>query len=65
MDELKPCPFCGGSAVVMRDYIEDDGRTVWESYHVMHWCDVFPSQLMTRDYPTELLAADAWNRRTE
>lgn len=65
MAEPKPCPFCGRRAVVMRDYIEDSGYTVWETFHVLHWCDVFISQLRTRDYPTEQEAIDAWNRRAD
>ncbi len=65
-ETLKPCPFCGRYAVVItRDYIEDSGSTVWEAFHVTHWCDVFPSQLRTRDYPTKREAIAAWNRRAE
>lgn len=52
--ELKPCPFCGHKAVLMKDrvgyYIQCDNGL----------CKVLPT---TWYYDTELEAIGAWNRR--
>lgn len=62
VSELKPCPFCGGRAVVEHSYRW--GR----SYRVRcrnkrGQCPVCPKT--PYDYMTEELAVDAWNRRAE
>lgn len=62
MSELKPCPFCGGRAVVERSYRW--GR----SYRVRckdkgGRCPVRPKT--PYDFMTEGLAVEVWNRRAE
>jgi len=59
MDELKPCPFCGGSAVyIAKNYLgqhyvrcPDCGAVVWGSD--------------TDETITEKEAVKAWNRRAD
>ena len=60
MDELKPCPFCGSSAVLREEYDYGyEGHNC--SYHVeCSFCLVeFPR------FSDINVAIEAWNRRTE
>ena len=63
MSELKPCPFCGGEALVQPTYDIDtnecDGFFAWCSNYD---CECKPQ---TRDYLTEAEAIAAWNARAE
>lgn len=52
MDELKPCPFCGGKAVVA-----EFGR--YSVYCIRQCCE------QPISYPDEETAIEAWNRRAE
>lgn len=62
-EELKPCPFCGGKATVLRDYIESDDETIYEDFSVAHWCDLMTHRVRTKKFKTESDAISAWNRR--
>ena len=33
MNDLKPCPFCGGEAHLASDYSSEKGQTFWQVYH--------------------------------
>lgn len=63
MQELKPCPFCGGTASMNRReyYFEDSGE------HAMtaHYAECGKCFARTVEYKSEDGAADAWNRRAE
>lgn len=63
MAELKPCPFCGGSALTSKE-IYPTGEKAW---HVIHWADgnCFIENTINGDYDTEAEAVEAWNRRAE
>lgn len=55
MDNLKPCPFCGWSAIMVKSYNSDKTPT----YHVectLGCCKMVPSK-------TEESAEEKWNRR--
>jgi len=70
MNELKPCPFCGGTETI----IQENG-TVWLgtkssdpiSVSVKHWCEKIegqpsrPIEIIGRDLRS---AIDRWNHRT-
>ena len=57
MDELKPCPFCGGEVKLASDpYTED--VTLW--YVICRECEI-----MTLKRPSQEKARRAWNRRAE
>lgn len=66
MPELKPCPFCGGKARLIRKpifsidggFMANDG-----SYHIVV-CDT-PSCASVGYYGREQEAIDAWNTRAE
>ena len=63
MNELKPCPFCGGKA----DMITNDGRTKAEKlrYHPCchnQQCIMFVGGIW---FNTEKEAIEAWNRRSD
>ena len=62
MNELKSCPFCGGSAFTSKQTYPN-GETYW---HIYHWNDekCFIDDCITGDYDTEAEAVEAWNRRT-
>ena len=62
-DELKPCPFCGGKALVIRDYCTSYNICVFEDFYVGHWCKLFPTRMVTKKFATEAEAIAAWNRR--
>ena len=60
LDALKPCPFCGGEARLMRNakrkiYGKDEYRT-----GVVACCNVCEARMF---YGSEKLAIEAWNRR--
>ena len=54
-DELKPCPFCGGEAEIMRT---DNGGHIVCLYHN---CNAVSPTF----YKSESKAIDAWNTRAE
>lgn len=55
MSELKPCPFCGGDAVV---------RPLTISRSFLVCCNDCPAG-MVLPYDSEAEAIEAWNTRTE
>ena len=59
MDELKPCPFCGGEAVIRvcleKMYICPDHKI---------WCLIKPDTWLQSSYPIKK-QIKAWNRRTD
>ena len=60
MTDLKPCPFCGGEASLLRNakrkiYGKDEYIT-----GVVACCNVCEARMF---YGSERLAVDAWNRR--
>ena len=64
MEKLKPCPFCGGEAVIMERYRK--GTT----NRKMYWVECkacWAAQYHGNDggYRTKAKATEAWNRRME
>ena len=53
MDELKPCPFCGGPA----------SYKVW-SDHEYHCVECFDCSIEMNYFDSKQEAVDFWNRRT-
>lgn len=53
--QLKPCPFCGGEAI-----IDMDGDWYWNWKVFCHGCGCDIGY-----YATEAEATEAWNRRTQ
>lgn len=68
MEELKPCPFCGGEAS-MESGIYDLGDVTYAFAHVECLsCVACGSGFTEADSPVEMvghLASEAWNRRAE
>ena len=61
MAELKPCPFCGGAAIL----VESQYRHGQESFYVKCLnknCAVIP---ITYEHGEMESAIEAWNRRAE
>ena len=59
--KLKPCPFCGGKAVVVSNYNPE--RMLYAiQCHNHDGCDVLPITYESEDIRT---AIEAWNRRVE
>lgn len=52
-EELKPCPFCGSSDVVLQNLTDED-----DNYVSCNSCEVQQIATHTRD-----MAIKAWNRR--
>lgn len=67
MKELKPCPFCGGAAVIIRQtYIEaghDD--TILEYYKYRPTCLRCFAHIPEDRYKTAKDAINAWNGRVQ
>ena len=58
MDELKPCPFCGGEAVIESSLITKDGCFIG--------CNKYGCRGTVRNgvlYPNRETATIAWNTR--
>ena len=60
MEELKPCPFCGGEADI---HITDDGYYVVGCSTLGCYCNAYESDIP--EFPIEEYAIQAWNRRAE
>ena len=61
-ETLRHCPFCGGEAIIDKsDYRFPDGTHALDGYSAR----CIGCGARTCEYKTELLAADAWNRRAE
>ena len=62
MDELKPCPFCGSKAKLVKFQDRKTGDT-WHGVRCSNYscigCYIDPQ------YETEMLAIGKWNRRAE
>lgn len=69
MNELKPCPFCGGEAKIHKS-TECWGHGEYVGYAVVKCCKCFATgmKIYDREMPNnetmERLAREAWNRRT-
>ena len=62
MAELLPCPFCGGTDILMRDVSGMFGKSSnARTYHYMQCRDCFSQ---TGYHETKTKAIDAWNTRT-
>lgn len=57
--ELKPCPFCGGNAKIIKNECEETGFT---GYFVFHSCGLM-EKIRTKFEDTPERAAYDWNRR--
>ena len=58
MSELKPCPFCGGEAIVIKT---DLGDGCAEFYHAV--CLDCSVEMKQYECMTRKEAIEAWNRR--
>lgn len=78
--DLKPCPFCGGKAVLYGQEVRDYANGEWaklsrKEYWVKTNCDINCIYAMTSGrafrisdgihYITPEAAAEAWNRRAD
>ena len=62
MDELKPCPFCGGTDILMRDVRGMFGKSSnVRTYHYMQCRNCFSQ---TGYYKTKSKTIKTWNTRT-
>lgn len=61
MDELKPCPFCGGEAQLMEAKIGSN----WWTVICKHYEDCPVNPVGRNAYAAEIDAIDAWNTRAE
>lgn len=59
MDELKPCPFCGGKA-----YIDTFGGFHVDAFHAKN-CIVKPNTFLTMHSASIKKQIAAWNRRAD
>ena len=71
MTELKPCPFCGGTNVIVE---EDDrllnGHKFWYIVHGMYQekcplVNMFNAWYSSAKFTTREKAIEAWNRRVD
>lgn len=59
--ELKPCPFCGGKATMIKNECEETGFTGW---FVFHSCGLL-QDIRAKIEDTPERAAYVWNRRID
>lgn len=55
--ELKPCPFCGGKAMIQQHRVNGDDRFTYS------WVFCVDCLGQTRQYLSSRVAVEAWNRR--
>ncbi|WP_420029779.1 Lar family restriction alleviation protein [Moellerella wisconsensis] len=60
MNELKKCPFCGGSNIGFYNFYSDQNERKRVRFSVVH-CGDCPAQVMVEGYKP--IAVMAWNRR--
>lgn len=60
--KLKPCPFCGKMAHIIKTYCPD---TEYTAFYVFHNCFTHLEEIKTKNYDTVEDAANAWNKRME
>lgn len=60
-EKLKPCPFCGGEASVIKTLCLKNN---YEGYFVQHPCDMTIAPIKTSSFATEQQAIATWNRRS-
>ena len=69
MDELKPCPFCGGEAHFdfsqdgNKTYVAKDGNIITTPFTYIVFCE--NGCVKTFPFEDSEMAIKAWNRRTE
>lgn len=68
MEELKPCPFCGGEAELgeflgVVPEIDENGAYIDAETEYYAWCYCTECGITTIDYDTDAEAIEAWNRR--
>jgi Lar family restriction alleviation protein len=63
MSELKPCPFCGGENIVMRDVCGLFGKSAHTRTYRYMQCRDCMSQ--TGFHGTKPKTIEAWNRRVD
>ena len=63
MTELKPCPFCGSEAWIIRTNDNKKRPYVQCKFGCFREPKCPASHLVTWDYRTEEEAVEAWNRR--
>ena len=63
MSELKPCPFCGSEAWIIRTNDNKKRPYVQCKFGCFREPKCPVSHLVTWDYRTEEEAVEAWNRR--
>lgn len=61
MEELKPCPFCGGEANIAYEARRRYDKDKWVD-GVRVYCGTCEAQMF---YTSEKLAVEAWNRRKD
>ena len=61
MEELKPCPFCGGKATLIKTRAYTTGAVLYHVWHHELKCTM--REMRTENHETADLAIESWNRR--
>lgn len=61
--ELKPCPFCGGEASVIKTICQKNGAVCYHIHHEGVYCPI--GGITTRNMLTEQETVEDWNQRAE
>lgn len=61
MEELKPCPFCGGKAVILNT--GNFNSQLWGNSSVEYWAECISCNIRTPDVMADFIAVEKWNRR--
>lgn len=65
MNELKPCPFCGGIAFVEHWELSSPDEGWDDERYDMYYITCSECESTTDEYRSKEEAIEAWNRRAE
>ena len=66
VEDVKPCPFCGGTKIVVQELDDDSGVPASiDSTYFSVWCSSCSATIASFDDTSEQKAIEHWNTRVK